>query len=74
MLVANLTEFEQQIALQGLALDDPSLAVLDETTYEAAAVEPDWVNAAMSPLTVDGAAVTLRLKPYAVAFVDGAIA
>ncbi|HET9660411.1 MAG TPA: hypothetical protein VFP05_08765, partial [Thermomicrobiales bacterium] len=73
-LVANLTEFEQEIDLEGLALADPSLAVLDETTYEAAAVEPDWVNAAMSPLSIDSAAVTLRLKPYAVAFVEGTIA
>jgi len=74
ILVANLTEFDQEIALEGLTLGDPSLAMLDETTYEAAAVEPDWVNTAMSPLTIDGAALTLRLKPYGVACVDGAIA
>jgi hypothetical protein len=74
VLVANLTEFEQNIELEGLALVDCTRAVLDETTYEAAATDPDWVEAHLEPIAVTDGRLTLSLKPYAVAFLDGAIA
>ena len=57
VLVANLTEFEQEIALEGLGLVDTTVAVLDETTYEAASVDPDFVTASATPVAVEGARV-----------------
>ncbi len=71
VLVANLTEFAQEITLEGLDLFKPTLAILDETTYEDAAVDDDWVASSQQPVPVIGGRVTLMLKPYAVAFLDG---
>ena len=71
VLVANLTEFDQTITLEGLGLVDATLAVLDETTYEAASVDPDFITSSSTPVSLDGGSVALSLKPYAVAFVDG---
>ncbi|MCC6945184.1 MAG: hypothetical protein IT335_11445 [Thermomicrobiales bacterium] len=71
LLLANLTEFDQAITLEGLALDEATMAVLDETTYEGAAVEPDWLASASIPFEIEGGRAAFHLKPYAVAFVDG---
>jgi len=72
VLVVNLTEFEQEIEMEGLMLNGTTLAVLDETTYAAAAVDPGWVESHLQPVpTVDGR-LTLAVKPYAVTFLDGA--
>ena len=71
VLVANLTEFAQEITLEGLDLFKPTLAILDETTYEDAAVDDDWVASSQQPVPVIGGRVTLMLKPYAVAVLDG---
>jgi hypothetical protein len=74
VLVANLTERAQQISLEGLGLVDTTVAILDETTYEAAAVDPDFIVSNMQPVTADEGALPLELKPYAIAVVDGVIA
>jgi len=71
LLVANLTEFDQEITLEGVAFRGTTMAVLDETTYEHAAVDPDWLASAMVPLGIEGGRATFQLKPYAVAFLDG---
>ena len=71
VLVANLTEFEREVALEGPGLVDTTVAVLDETTYEAASVDPDFVMSSAQPVSVEGGVLSLKLKPYAVAFVDG---
>lgn len=71
LLIANLTEFDQEITLEGISLRDTTMAVLDETTYERAAVEPDWLASASTPFEIEGGRAALHLKPYAVAFVDG---
>ncbi len=71
VLVANLTEFEQTVTLEGLGLVDTTLAVLDETSYEAASVDPEFITSSSTPVAVDGGRLALSLKPYAVAFVDG---
>ncbi len=73
VLVANLTEFEQTIVLAGLGLVDTTVAVLDETTYEAASVDPDFVTSRSAPITIADGQLPLTLKPYAVAFVDGTV-
>lgn len=73
VLVANLTEFEQDIAVEGLALVETTMALLDETTYEAAAVDPNFVMSNLRTVAVDGGVLRLELKPYAVAVVDGMI-
>jgi len=74
LLVGNLTEFDQEIVLEGMAVRDTTMAVLDETTYERAAVDPDWLASAMAPFGIEDGRATLHLKPYAVAFVDGTVA
>jgi hypothetical protein len=74
ILVANLTEFEQEIALEGIELIDATVTVLDELSYETAAVDPDFVLSQRAPVPVDGGRLAVRLKPYAVAFVGGVLA
>jgi len=71
VLVANLTAFAQEITLEGLDIVDATRVVLDETTYAAAAVDPKFVTSGARPVTVDGGRLSLPLKPYAVAIVDG---
>ena len=71
VLVANLSEFEQQIELEGLDLGGSTLAVLDESTYEQAAVEPDWVESSLSPVEIVDGRLLLSVKPYAIAFLEG---
>ncbi|TXG85293.1 MAG: hypothetical protein E6R14_04540 [Thermomicrobiales bacterium] len=72
VLVANLTEFDQEIALEGLGVSSAMVTVLDETAYEAASADPEFVTSSLVPLTVVEGRSTLVLKPYAVAFMDGA--
>jgi hypothetical protein len=74
ILVANLTEFEQEIALEGIELIDATVTVLDELSYETAAVDPDFVLSQRAPVPVDGGRLAVWLKPYAVAFVGGVLA
>lgn len=71
VLVANLTEFEQEIALEGVDLVDVTATVLDETTYEVAAVDPDYITSSAQPVTADDGRLSMALRPYAVAFVTG---
>jgi hypothetical protein len=74
VMVANLTEFERDLTLAGLDLTDATVTVLDETTYEAAALDDAFVQSAAQVATVERDGLTLSLKPYAVAFVSGTIA
>jgi hypothetical protein len=72
VLVANLTEFEQEIALEGVDLVDTTLVALDETTYEAASADPAYITSSSWPVTIEHGVLSLPLKPYAVAVVTGA--
>jgi hypothetical protein len=72
VLVANLTEFEEEIALEGVDLVDTTLVVLDETTYEAASADPAYITSSSWPVTIEHGVLSLPLKPYAVAVVTGA--
>ncbi|MCO5221515.1 MAG: hypothetical protein M9947_08000 [Thermomicrobiales bacterium] len=73
VLVANLTEADQTIALEGLQVTEPMVAILDETTYEAASAEAGFVESSMRPASLERGTLALDLKPYAVAFVDGMV-
>lgn len=74
ILVANLTEFEQEIELAGLQLVDPSSTVLDETTYESVTDDPNWVETSRSPIEIIDGRFSLTAKPYAVTMLDGTLA
>lgn len=73
LLVANLTEFEQVVVVEGLMLTDPTMAILDETVYEQAVTDPRWIESAMQPVVFDEGRSIFQLKPFAVAIVDGMI-
>lgn len=73
LIIANLTESEQPIALEGVAARDTSIAILDETSYEHAVIDPDWLSTAGAPIELEHGRVMLDSKPYAVAFLDGTL-
>jgi hypothetical protein len=70
ILVANLTNEDREVRIEVPGLASATFRSLDETTYEKAATDPAFFEEMGNPLDVaDG--VTLALRPFAVACVDG---
>ena len=74
ILVASFSEQERQITLSPGEVSNLGLRVLDETTYSVASVDPTFFTAiAGDPITAQDGGVTVTLRPFAVACIDGVI-
>jgi hypothetical protein len=71
ILLGNLSLASQEIALDGLPeAGEARLRVLDEETFEQAALDPDGFRSGYSPVRIRGGWLVVRLGAYGVACVD----
>ncbi len=73
LMIANLAETVQEIRVSVNGLTGITIEHLDETTYADAMTDPGFSSRKSQPAMTMGDALPLTLKPFAVAFIDGAM-
>lgn len=73
LLVANLSEEERDVSIDVPGLTSATVQTLDETTYVEASRNPDFFTQPGTPLAVTDGHGTVRLRPFAVARIDGTL-
>lgn len=71
LLLVSFQDQEVEVRVEMPGVSDLRLRALDDTTYDLAADEPGRFRAVGEPIAATDGAFSVRLRPYAVATIDG---
>jgi D-apionolactonase len=73
ILVANLSEEEREVTVDVPGMKSATVQTLDETTYRQASQNPSFFSQPGSPASSADGLCSIRLRPFAVARIDGRV-